>query len=33
MDVLVVGLAGLLWLLTWGLVRGCAAMQVSGAKS
>ena len=33
MDVLVVGLAVLLWLLTWGLARGCAALQNMGAKS
>ena len=33
MDVLYGGLAALLWLLTWGLARGCAALQNTGVKS
>ena len=32
MDVLYAGLAALLWLLTLGLARGCAALQHAGVK-
>ena len=32
-DVLYGGLAALLWLATWGLVRGLAALQNTGVTS